>query len=107
MGNGFFLRVFTAHSLVNVLCYSPDVTVLQYFTILMTNVAGTVVGPKDLSTTTSQPLALPKKDTWNKGTAILPEALKTLDCLALENPFLASTYYTPPNLQEQQDGERQ
>ena len=70
----------------------------------MTNVFGTVAGPNDLSTTTSQPRTLPKKDTWNKGTAILPEALKTLDCLALETPLLASTYCTPPHFQEQQDG---
>ena len=60
----------------------PTSLFLQYFTILMTNVFGTVVGPNYLSTTTSQHLALPKKDTWNKGTPILLEVPKTLDCLS-------------------------
>ena len=66
VGNKFSLRVFTVHSSVNVLCYCSDVTVLQYFTIPMTNVFNTVVGPNYLNTTRSQHRELRKQDTWNK-----------------------------------------
>ena len=69
VGNKFVLRVFTAHGFVNVLCYCSHVTVLQYlpyFTILMTNVFETVVGPSYLNTTRSQQRALREQDTWNK-----------------------------------------
>ena len=37
-----------------------------YFTILMTNVFETVVGPSYLNTTRSQQRALREQDTWNK-----------------------------------------